>query len=206
LEGSWDFNDHTNLPAPRLSDDQHGTRCCGEIAAVKNDVCGVGVAYEAKIAGIRILSGPISDADEAASLNYGYNQTSIYSCSWGPPDDGKSMDAPSYLIQKAVVNGIQKGRAGKGSIFVFASGNGAGSGDQCNFDGYTNSIYSVTVAAVDHEGKHPYYSEACAANMIVAYSSGGGKRIVRFLYCVQILSRIQVADVIIVVYNRCREK
>ena len=178
MEGSWDFNDHTNLPTPRLSDDRHGTRCCGEIAAVKNDVCGVGVAYEAKIAGIRILSGPISDADEAASLNYGYNQTSIYSCSWGPPDDGRSMDAPSYLIQKAVVNGIQKGRNGKGSIFVFASGNGAGSGDQCNFDGYTNSIYSVTVAAVDHEGKHPYYSEACAANMIVAYSSGGGKRIV----------------------------
>jgi kexin len=180
-EGSWDYNDHTNLPLPKLSDDQHGTRCSGEIAAVKNDVCGVGVAYESKISGIRILSGPISDADEAAALNYGYNTTSVYSCSWGPPDDGRSMEAPSKLIQKAVVNGIQRGRDGKGSIFVFASGNGAGSGDQCNFDGYTNSIYSVTVAAVDHLGQHPYYSESCAANLIVAYSSGGGERIVRLL-------------------------
>lgn len=177
-EGSWDFNDHTALPLPRLSDDQHGTRCSGEIAAVKNDVCGVGVAYESKISGIRILSGPISDADEAAALNYGYNVTSIYSCSWGPPDDGRSMEAPGLLIKKAMLNGIQNGRGGKGSIFVFASGNGAGSGDQCNFDGYTNSIYSVTVAAVDHMGKHPYYSESCAANLIVAYSSGGGNRIV----------------------------
>ncbi|KAF8321527.1 hypothetical protein DL93DRAFT_2051382 [Clavulina sp. PMI_390] len=177
LEGSWDFNDHTNLPLPRLSDDQHGTRCCGEIAAVKNDVCGVGVAYESKISGIRILSGPISDADEAAALNYGFNTTSIYSCSWGPPDDGRSMEAPNILIRKAVLNGVNHGRGGKGSIFVFASGNGAGSGDQCNFDGYTNSIYSVTVAAVDHAGMHPYYSEACAANLIVAYSSGGGNRI-----------------------------
>ena len=61
---------------------------------------------------------------------------------------------------------------------MFASGNGAANGDQCNFDGYTNSIYSVTVAAVDHQGRHPYYSEACAANMIVAYSSGGNKHIV----------------------------
>lgn len=163
---------------PRLSDDQHGTRCCGEIAAAKNDVCGVGVAYESKIAGIRILSGQISDADEAAALNYGYQSTAIYSCSWGPPDDGKAMEAPSRIITKAMVNGIQKGRGGKGSIFVFASGNGGGSGDQCNFDGYTNSIYSVTVSAVDHEGKHPYYSEPCAANMIVAYSSGAGERIV----------------------------
>ena len=73
------------------------------------------------------------------------------------------MEGPSYLIQKAVVNGIQNGRGGKGSIFVFASANGAAQGDQCNYDGYTNSIYSVTVAAVDYKGLHPYYSEACAA-------------------------------------------
>lgn len=175
---SYDFNDHTDLPTPVLADDRHGTRCAGQIGAVKNDVCGVGLAYESKIAGVRILSGPITDVDEAAALNYGFHNVSIYSCSWGPPDDGKSMEAPSYLIQKAVVNGVQSGRGGKGSIFVFASGNGAMFEDQCNFDGYTNSIYSVTVAAVDYKGLHPYYSEACAANMVVAYSSGSGKSIV----------------------------
>ncbi|KAG8907408.1 pheromone processing endoprotease [Tulasnella sp. 403] len=175
--GSWDYNDHVATPLPKLSDDLHGTRCAGEVAAVRNDVCGVGVAYDSKISGVRILSGAISDADEAAALNFGYNETSIYSCSWGPPDDGRSMEAPSNLIQKAVLNGIENGRGGKGSIFVFASGNGANSGDQCNFDGYTNSIYSVTVSAVDSKGQHPYYSEPCAANMIVAYSSGGGYNI-----------------------------
>ena len=148
---------------------------------MKNDVCGVGVAYNSKIAGLRILSGPISDADEAQALNYAYQNTSIYSCSWGPPDDGRSMDAPSLIIQKAFLEGIQHGRGGKGSIFVFASGNGAGSGDQCNFDGYTNSIFSVTVGAVDYKGLHPYYSEACAANMVVAYSSGSGNHIVSTL-------------------------
>lgn len=89
------------------------------------------------------------------------------------------MEGPGYLIKKAVVNGISHGRGGKGSIYVFASGNGASHGDQCNFDGYTNSIYSVTVSAVDYKGLHPYYSEPCAANMIVAYSSGSGKMIVR---------------------------
>ena len=34
-----------------MDDDNHGTRCAGEIAAVKNDVCGVGIAYGAKVAG-----------------------------------------------------------------------------------------------------------------------------------------------------------
>ncbi|KAI5450758.1 pheromone processing endoprotease [Naganishia albida] len=176
-EGSWDFNDHTELPEPRLSDDQHGTRCAGEIAAVPNDVCGVGVAYRAQVAGLRILSAPISDADEAAALNYEYQKNEIYSCSWGPPDDGKSMEAPENLILKAMVNGVQKGRGGKGSVFVFAAGNGGGLDDQCNFDGYTNSIFSLTIGAVDRKGLHPYYSEMCAAMLVVAPSSGSGDHI-----------------------------
>ncbi|KAK1236417.1 pheromone processing endoprotease [Marasmius sp. AFHP31] len=175
---SYDFNDHTDLPTPKLFDDHHGTRCAGQVAAGKNNACGLGIAYESKVAGVRILSGPISDVDEAAALNYGYQNVSIYSCSWGPPDNGQSMEGPSQLIKKAVLNGINAGRGGLGSIFVFASGNGAARGDQCNFDGYTNSIYSVTVSAVDHKGLHPYYSEACAANMVVAYSSGSAKHIV----------------------------
>lgn len=175
--GSWDYNDHAPLPAPRLPDDLHGTRCAGEIAAIRNDVCGVGVAYDAKVAGIRILSASISDADEASALNYKYQENHIYSCSWGPPDDGKSMEAPSRLIFKAILNGIQNGRGGKGSVFVFASGNGGAVDDQCNFDGYTNSIYSVTISAVDRKGLHPYYSEVCSANMVVTYSSGSGDNI-----------------------------
>ncbi|BGP13946.1 hypothetical protein JCM10213_005530 [Rhodosporidiobolus nylandii] len=176
-DGSWDYNDNTPLPEPRLSDDQHGTRCAGEIAAVKNDVCGVGVAHGAGIAGIRILSASISDADEASSLNYGYQTNDIYSCSWGPPDDGRSMEAPGELIVKAMLNGVQNGRQGKGSIFVFASGNGGAVDDQCNFDGYTNSLMSITVGAIDRKGLHPFYSEACSANMVVTYSSGSGDNI-----------------------------
>lgn len=173
-EGSYDFNDHGPVPKPKLSDDQHGTRCAGEIAAVKNDVCGVGVAYRSRVSGIRILSGDITDADEAIALNYAPQDNHIYSCSWGPPDDGKSMDAPGLLIKRAFVNGINNGRGGLGSIYVFASGNGGAQQDNCNFDGYTNSIYSITVGAVDRMGQHPYYSELCSAQLVVTYSSGSG--------------------------------
>ncbi|KIW65231.1 hypothetical protein PV04_07506 [Phialophora macrospora] len=171
-EGSWDFNDPGPEPLPRLFDDKHGTRCAGEIAAVKNDVCGVGMAYDSKIAGIRILSKPISDEDEATAINYHYQENDIYSCSWGPPDDGQTMEAPGLLIQQAMLNGIQNGRGGLGSVFVFAAGNGAASDDNCNFDGYTNSIYSITVGGIDRAGNHPYYSESCSAQLVVTYSSG----------------------------------
>lgn len=179
-EGSYDFNDQTQEPKPRLDDDKHGTRCAGEVSAVKNDVCGVGVAWDSKIAGIRILSKMITDADEAVAMNYAYQQNQIYSCSWGPPDDGRSMDAPGILIKRAMLNAVQNGRGGKGSIYVFASGNGAVNEDNCNFDGYTNSIYSITVGAVDRKGLHPYYSEKCSAQLVVTYSSGSGDAIVSY--------------------------
>ncbi|CAI1701417.1 hypothetical protein SEUBUCD646_0N00960 [Saccharomyces eubayanus] len=177
-EGSWDFNDNTNLPKPRLADDYHGTRCAGEIAAKKgNDFCGVGVGYNAKISGIRILSGEITTEDEAASLIYGLDTNDIYSCSWGPADDGRHLQGPSDLVKKALVKGVTEGRGSKGAIYVFASGNGGARGDNCNYDGYTNSIYSITIGAIDHKDLHPPYSESCSAVMAVTYSSGSGEYI-----------------------------
>lgn len=176
-KGSWDFNSKTNLPLPRLLDDYHGTRCAGEIAAVKNDVCGLGVAYDSKVSGIRILSGPITGADEAAAMMYGLDTNDIYSCSWGPTDDGKTLAEPEVIVKKAMIQGVQKGRKDKGSVYVFASGNGGRAGDSCNFDGYTNSIYSITVGAIDFKGFHPAYAEACSAVMVVTYSSGSGEHI-----------------------------
>ncbi|KAF9091435.1 pheromone processing endoprotease [Mortierella sp. AD031] len=176
-EESWDFNNRTALPMPRLIDDQHGTRCAGEIAAAKNDLCGLGVAYGAKVTGLRILSGQITDVDEAAALNYRFQDNHIYSCSWGPPDDGQSMDAPKGVVLDAMKNGIKNGRSGLGSIFVFATGNGGSQDDDCSFDGYTNSLYTVSIGAIDRAGRHPYYSEACSAQLAVTYSNGGGSAI-----------------------------
>lgn len=40
-----------------------------------------------------------------------------------------------------------QGRGGKGAIMVWAAGNGAGSGDHCNADGYTSSIYTLSVSS-----------------------------------------------------------
>lgn len=177
-KGSYDFNDQTAEPKPKLPGDNHGTRCAGEVSAVKNEVCGIGVAYGSKIAGIRILSKSITDADEATAMNYAYQHNDIYSCSWGPPDDGKTMMGPGILVKRAIVNAVQNGRQGKGSIFVFATGNGAENDDNCNFDGYTNSIYTITVGAVDREGIHPWYAEKCSAQLVVTYSSGSNHGIV----------------------------
>lgn len=50
-------------------------------------------------------------------------------------DTGKTIDGPGKLAKKAFVDGIRQGRRGRGSIFVWASGNGGRKQDNCNCDG-----------------------------------------------------------------------
>jgi kexin len=43
-----------------------------------------------------------------------------------------------------------------------------------NFDGYTNSVYTITVAAMDNHQSHPVYSEQCPGILFTMYSSARG--------------------------------
>ncbi|MEO0688296.1 MAG: S8 family serine peptidase, partial [Cyanobacteria bacterium J06649_11] len=65
-----------------------------------------------------------------------------------------------------------QGRKGRGSIFVWASGNGGNKMDYCNCDGYTNSIYTISVSAATAIGSQPWYLELCASTLVSTYSSG----------------------------------
>lgn len=181
---SYDVNDGDADPQPRYTqrnENRHGTRCAGEVAAVANNgVCGVGVAYNAKIGGVRMLDGEVTDIVEAHSLSLNRQHIHIYSASWGPEDDGKSLDGPAKLAKEAFLEGITKGRSGLGSIFVWASGNGGREQDSCNCDGYTNSIYTLSISSTTQSGNVPWYSEPCSSTLASTFSSGnaGEKQIV----------------------------
>ncbi|XP_036384685.1 neuroendocrine convertase 1 [Megalops cyprinoides] len=173
---SYDFNDNDPDPFPRYdstNENKHGTRCAGEIAMqADNNKCGVGVAYNSKVGGIRMLDGIVTDAIEASSIGFSPDHVDIYSASWGPNDDGKTVEGPGRLAQKAFEYGIQKGRGGKGSIFVWASGNGGRQGDNCDCDGYTDSIYTISISSASQQGLSPWYAEKCSSTLATAYSSG----------------------------------
>lgn len=173
-ECSHDFNGNKELPQPQAGDD-HGTPAAGVAAARDNDVCGVGVAYRAQVGGIRLISATVTDAQEAAGLAYMHAKNDVYSCSWGPTDDGRRLEGPGPLAQEAMRAAVTEGRGGKGCVYVWAGGNGRKKGDNCNYDGYANSRYTITVAAVNSDGAQPYYSEDCAALMVSAPSGDNGK-------------------------------
>uniref|UniRef100_A0A8D3A6V2 Furin (paired basic amino acid cleaving enzyme) b n=1 Tax=Scophthalmus maximus TaxID=52904 RepID=A0A8D3A6V2_SCOMX len=183
-DASYDVNDGDADPQPRYTqrnENRHGTRCAGEVAAAANNgVCGVGVAYNAQIGGVRMLDGEVTDMVEAHSLSLNPQHIHIYSASWGPEDDGKSLDGPAKLAKEAFFQGITKGRSGLGSIFVWASGNGGREQDSCNCDGYTNSIYTLSISSTTQSGNVPWYSEPCSSTLASTFSSGnpGEKQIV----------------------------
>lgn len=183
-QASYDVNNHDEDPMPRydlIDSNRHGTRCAGEVAATANNsLCAVGVAYGASVGGVRMLDGDVTDAVEARSLSLNPQHIDIYSASWGPDDDGKTVDGPGELATRAFIEGVTKGRSGKGSIFVWASGNGGRDHDNCNCDGYTNSIWTLSISSATENGYVPWYSEACSSTLATTYSSGtsGEKQVV----------------------------
>ncbi|XP_031704092.1 proprotein convertase subtilisin/kexin type 6 isoform X1 [Anarrhichthys ocellatus] len=173
---SYDVNGNDHDPTPRYdsrNENIHGTRCAGEVAAVANNShCTVGIAYNAHIGGIRMLDGDVTDLVEAKSLGIRPDYIDIYSASWGPKDDGKTVDGPGPLTKQTFEQGIKKGRKGLGSIFVWASGNGGRQGDHCSCDGYTSSIYTISISSTTENGNKPWYLEVCSSIIATTYSSG----------------------------------
>lgn len=102
--------------------------------------------------GVRMLDGSVNDAVEAKALGLNPSHIDIYSASWGPEDDGSTVDGPGPLARRAFIYGVTSGRQSKGSIFVWASGNGGRYTDSCNCDGYTNSIFTLSISSATQGG------------------------------------------------------
>ncbi|XP_066023915.1 uncharacterized protein [Pocillopora verrucosa] len=156
-----------NKPNPR----SHGTTCAGIIAGGNNRNCGVGISYNANISSLRIYDDSIKSTDlsEAKALSYKNQTIDIYSNSWGPGDMGWQVEGPGPHLTKILEDAAKKGRGGKGSIFVFAAGNGGIAGDSCAFSGYVNNIHTIAISGVNWDGSVPSYAERCAAIMAVTY-------------------------------------
>jgi subtilisin-like proprotein convertase family protein len=174
---SFDFND--NDPDPMNADgsgDRHGTAVAGILAARGNNGMGIsGVAPQVTFSAIRLTDTSTTDEQEAAALSFHArtsNPIDIYNNSWGPDDTGESLDGPGPLTLAAMKDSVTNGRGGKGSIYVWAAGNGRQVDDNVNYDGYANSRYVIATTALDEEGDQAFYAEPGAAIFISASGAG----------------------------------
>lgn len=66
---------------------------------------------------------------------------------------------------------IYQGRGGKGSIYVWASGDG-GSYDDCNCDGYASSMWTISINSAINDGRTALYDESCSSTLASTFSNG----------------------------------
>ena len=175
-EYSKDFceNDNDVMPVDSYEEDDddiidwHGTAVSG-IAAGKgdNEIGIAGVAYNSSIAGIRLVAGDCTYSDDenpilgkrsynlndlaiSEALSHRSQNIDIYSNSWGPVDDGKTLGFMGPLTLAALESGVSEGRGGLGSIFLWSNGNGQSDNDYSNKDAYANSRYTIAVLSLIH--------------------------------------------------------
>jgi subtilisin-like proprotein convertase family protein len=185
-ELSLDFNNNDPDPSPVTEGscwsfptaNCHGTAVAG-VAAARGDNGVFGAAPLATLAGLRLIAAglPPDDSTEAAAFRHQPDAIHITNNSWGPLDDGRTLDRPGPFAQAAIEEAIQMGRGGRGRIFVWAAGNGLARQDNCNFDGYANNRFVIAVAALADNAQQAPYSEPCSAMFVTAPSSGGARGI-----------------------------
>jgi kexin len=155
---------------------RHGTAVAGIIGARDLNDLGVrGAAPRVNLVGYNLLQQP-TVSNEADAMIRGGPDLHVSNNSWGAPDDA-NLHSTNLLWRDAVNTGLVQGRGGRGTVYVWAAGNGALANDNSNYDGYANNRGVMAVCAVGDDGKRALYSEVGANLWVCAPSqeivSGG---------------------------------
>lgn len=178
---SYNYTDGSSDPStPPQSG--HGTCVAGIIAARDLNKIGVrGVAPRAKLVGYNYLSDPTEEhAVDAITRNV--ETVAVSNNSWGHQSPGVFYSTTD-LWDAAIETGLNTGRDGKGTVYVFCAGNHAESilgepTDSANYDGIINHYGMIVVGAVGDDGVKTFYSEpgsnvwVAAPSMSSAYAQG----------------------------------
>lgn len=154
-----------------LGPDDHGTQVAGIIVAERGNETGiVGIAHDAEIVSTRV-KWAASQITDALSRQSAFD---ISNNSWGftaPFAD----DFQSTALTMALVNmrqAVEHGRAGLGTVFVFAAGNARAEGDNTNHHNFQNAREVITVAAANADGSVAGFSTPGASILVAAPGVG----------------------------------
>ncbi|XP_065070986.1 proprotein convertase subtilisin/kexin type 6-like isoform X2 [Rhopilema esculentum] len=185
VEGSFDLRTNSSDPSPDASrfgegPYSHGTQMAGvALAKANNGKCVVGVAYDAKMSGIRtVMTGSVTPSEKEAILNrlgralgHANHINDIYSCSWSPLT--QFQDTVGHMKEadrQALRNSTTNGRGGKGNIYVFSAGNGAPFNGTCGYNEFVTSIHTITISVVTGKNVKSTQNVKCSAIHAVTYS------------------------------------
>ena len=153
-----------------LSGNNHGTQVMGVIGAVDNGSGIVGVASGATMVGIRQgvgASGSVAQISEAFAT---FDQFDVVNNSW--TYTGYFFDNFDTLyfatIANELIDAVDNGRDGLGTVVVFAAGNSGADGQNVNYHAFQNSPFTITVGGMTTAGTPSSTSTPGAAVLVAA--------------------------------------
>ena len=154
----------------------HGTGVAGIAVAIgDNEEGSAGIAHGADYGSLYYSTSGDATVN-AAAFERRNDIADIKNNSWGPFDNGQ-LRSISDLENEALIEAATTGRDGKGTVFVWAAGNG-GAADRVDYDPYASSPYTISIGAITHQAQRASYSERGSSLFAVTYSDGSGRSIV----------------------------
>ncbi len=171
-DSDYDFVEEK--PDATLDDgDEHGTAVAGVIAAANDGSGLLGVAFDATVSGLRVIS-----SDPSSSTRGGYTIVADAlaagadfdivnnSYGFGPYYDSFTARAPQ--METALAVGAEQGRDGLGTIYVFAAGNGGSYDENLSGANLQADRRTIAVGATDSNGDLTSFSTPGAAVLVSA--------------------------------------
>jgi proprotein convertase subtilisin/kexin type 2 len=170
--------DPSPTPSPFEAQDDHGTAVAGVAAASANNVGGRGAAPGASLVGYNLNSDKFrvySDVNAGIAMSHHAELAHINSNSWQHLAGRGFISDSGVEWKSGVETGALNGRGGRGTIYLFAAGNGENPNplpsDDSNSSGLTNNRHVMAICSVDAKGRKSTYSEKGANLWICAPSN-----------------------------------
>lgn len=155
IAGEWDAVYHRNSALPH-GWQPHGTKVAG--LALAGGVRFTGMAPEAQLLAVRVptLTAGAGDPAEARAIRWAAEHgADVICCAWGPSRPTLETGRLPVRTREAIDWALIHGRAGRGCVVVFSSGNDGG---DVALNGYASHPGVVAVGACSGRGKRPAYS------------------------------------------------
>ena len=142
LDTTWLADPNNAIPQTYSN---HATLVAGVMVGAKNGEGGVGVAYDAKVAGYWLANpGGVPAADYFALEKM--KDYDIANNSWGSMRNFSANAGGSFQEQ---IDAATFGRNGLGTVMVFGGGNDRANGGNANYSNLSNSRYVIAVGAIN---------------------------------------------------------
>ncbi len=149
LKANIDENFLNSIPAnQQVTTSDHSTLVAGVIAAARNDIGSVGIAYDVKLSHFS-WNADISGLNNMMNVMVA-NNSWIYKQPFGDNFKDSSNLFAQYAKQNQI-NAAEYGRDGLGTAIIEAGGNDRQTGDNVNYHNISSSRFGIAVGAINQQ-------------------------------------------------------